>query len=515
MKTQIIQLEPHDDTISVQDKMGWSQTGRVVLVWPSRGRLLDRRLDLVLLLRHSQSLGVQIALVTNDPEVRFQASSLGIPVYKSIRKAQKERWRRPKRSKFNSNLERDKGKDRLEKLQEILVNPLHRKRETPTLSQPIRLGLFAMGVLAVLSIAAVLLPSADIEIIPETRSQTITLSVEGSDSIDKINLTGILPIRRIKTIVEGRRSIQTTGSVTIPSGFATGMVLFTNLTDQSIRIPTGTVVSTSDSALRFITQSDGPLPAGPGEEIEIPIKALTPGSSANLRAGQINAIEGELGVFLTVENIEPTRGGSQSPSPAPAPIDRTQLREELISTLTQNALEEIRSSLDPEDILLDETLSSYTVIAETYLPEDLQPASELELTLRLEFETSYVSVEDQELLANAVLNANIPESYTPIQDTTVIEHITSPKISTTGWQMQFSREIQSEPSFTQAVNLSLGRSPDNASQLMVENMSLSAPPLIKTTPSWWPVMPLIPLRISVITAGSEQTMESDQSVILE
>jgi len=123
-----------------------------------------------------------------------------------------------------------------------------------------------------------------------------------------------------------------------------------------------------------------------------------------------------------------------------------------------------------------------------------------------------VSAEDQELLANAVLDANIPESYTPIPDTTVIEHITSPKISTTRWQIQFSREIQSEPSITQAVNLSLGRSPDNASQLLMENMSLSAPPLIKTTPSWWPVMPLIPLRIDVISAGTEN---SDQSVNLE
>ncbi len=86
MKIQIIQIEPYDDTISVKDKMGWGQTGRVVLVWPTRGRLLDRRLDLVLILRHSQALSAQIALVTSDPEVRFQARSLDIPVYQSVRK---------------------------------------------------------------------------------------------------------------------------------------------------------------------------------------------------------------------------------------------------------------------------------------------------------------------------------------------------------------------------------------------------------------------------------------------
>ena len=274
MKTQIIQLEPHDDTISVRDKVGWSQTGRVILVWPARGRLLDRRLDLVLLLRHSQSLGVQIALVTNDREVRSQAKLLGISVYRSIRKAQNSRWKRPSRKKIPTSLGEKEGQDRILKVHEILTNPLHRKRETQALSPPLRIGLFTLGVLAVLSIAAVLIPSADITITPETRRQEINLHVQANESVEKINLTGILPIRKINTIVEGRGSIQTTGIVNIPTSYASGVALFKNLTDQALIIPAGTVVSTSDSAQRFSTQRVARLPAGPGEEIEIPIQAL-------------------------------------------------------------------------------------------------------------------------------------------------------------------------------------------------------------------------------------------------
>ena len=56
MKTQILRLEAHDDVISAHDKMQWSQTGRILLVWPEHGKILTRRLDLILLLRHSQSL---------------------------------------------------------------------------------------------------------------------------------------------------------------------------------------------------------------------------------------------------------------------------------------------------------------------------------------------------------------------------------------------------------------------------------------------------------------------------
>ncbi len=518
MKTQIIQLEPHDDTVSVKDKMGWSQTGRVVLVWPTRGRLLDRRLDLVLILRHSRALGAQIALVTSDPEVRFQARSLDISVYQSVRKAQKARWKRPRRSSFIINQERQAWQDRLERVQEIIADPLHRKRGTRVLSQPLRIGVFALAVLAVLSIAAVLIPSAEISITPEIRQQEITLNVRANDSVEKINLSGILPVRWASSIVEGRGSLQTTGNTSIPTDYASGEVVFQNLTDQPVVIPAGTVVSTTDSSYRFTTLRERRVRAGSGKVVETPIRAISPGSTSNLSAGRIKAIEGKLGVFLTVNNIKPTRGGSMSPSPAPSTRDRNQLREQLISTLTQNALQEIQDSLEPEAILLTESPALVSVLSETYSPADLQPASELELILRLEFEAPYISEKDSEALASAILEANLPTGYTPISGTMDIEQLTTPQFkggSTTPWWIRLSRSIQSQPSAIQAVSLALGRSPQKASQLLMESLSLAKTPQIETFPSWWPVMPLIPIRIEVITTGTIQASSSASSENVE
>ena len=79
MKTQIIHLEPHDDIISTRDKMGWGKTRRILLVWPTRGQILTRKLDLQLLLRQAQTAGEQLALVTYDPDVLFNASRAGDP----------------------------------------------------------------------------------------------------------------------------------------------------------------------------------------------------------------------------------------------------------------------------------------------------------------------------------------------------------------------------------------------------------------------------------------------------
>ena len=83
MKTQIIQLEPHDDVISTRDKMGWDKAGRILLVWPDRGQVLNRPLDLVLLQRYSATLGAQLALVSTDPQVHQEAAALGLPVFKA------------------------------------------------------------------------------------------------------------------------------------------------------------------------------------------------------------------------------------------------------------------------------------------------------------------------------------------------------------------------------------------------------------------------------------------------
>lgn len=487
--------------------MGWSQTGRVVLVWPARGRLLYRRLDLVLILRHSRSLGVQIALVTTDPEVRFQANSLDIPVYQSVRKAQRSRWKRPKPSAFLSSQKRQSWQDRLEKASKILADPLHRRREARILSQPLRIGLFALAVFAVFAIAAALIPSADITITTETKKQEITLIVQAHDSVDKINLTGILPVRWKNTIVEGRGSLQTTGSIFIPIDYASGEVIFQNLTNQPVVIPAGTVVSSTDSNHRFSTLHQTRVPAGPGMEVETSIRAINPGTINNLSSGRIKAIEGELGVFLTVNNPNPTTGGSMSPSPAPSTTDRNELKKQLISTLTQNAFLEIQDTLAPEDILLTETPTLVKVLSETYSPADLQPASELELIIRLEYEAPYVSASDIGELARGILETNLPSGYTAIPQTMDVDHLTYPEYergSTTPWRIQLSQSIQSEPSTNQAVNIARGRSPQQARQLIMEGLSLSSAPQITTFPSWWPIMPLIPIRIDVTTIGITQ-----------
>src|SRR5512137_1281491 len=96
MKTYVIQLESHDDPLSTRDKMAWSKAPRLLLVWPRRGRILDRKVDLVVLQRHAQLLGAQLGIVTGDYDVRANAADAGIPSFSSVVQAQKGSWRKPR-----------------------------------------------------------------------------------------------------------------------------------------------------------------------------------------------------------------------------------------------------------------------------------------------------------------------------------------------------------------------------------------------------------------------------------
>jgi hypothetical protein len=80
MKTYILQLERHDDVTAIRDKIVWSKSSRVLLVWPKRGRVLPRSLDLLLVQRTCLEVGAQLACVADDDDILDHARELGIPV---------------------------------------------------------------------------------------------------------------------------------------------------------------------------------------------------------------------------------------------------------------------------------------------------------------------------------------------------------------------------------------------------------------------------------------------------
>lgn len=504
MKTQIIQLEPHDDIVSTRDKMGWGQTGRILLIWPERGQVLNRRLDLVLLQRHSSQLGAQLALVTRDGEVRAFARQLAIPVFSSLRKAQKTHWRVDRRTRRTAQQNPVLWLAEVKESGEIRKIPERPFRPPAESSLREKWIAFTLAVLALFAMGSVLIPQATLHLEPEVRTQAIHLQVSAEPGARTINLSGILPVQGLTVSVEGRESLPVSGIISAPLKAAGGLARFTNLTDSEVKIPAGTVIlSTGDPALRFAVIEEGTVLAGPGQVLSVQVEALTPGSIGNLPAGSLEAIEGSLGTQLSVTNPRPMWGGLDRETTAPSPQDRRILRSRLQRSLEQTAIQEVRDRLTPGDVLLPSTLALVTVLEEAYLPEEIAPADQLELHLRLEFEVQYVAEEDLTRFAAAVLDANLPAKFLPRENTLEIIHQNFPQEEDNRfvWRITAKRTIEAQFQASDAAPLVIGLLPERASQLLSHTFSLQSPPEIQIRPAWWPRMPFLPFRIDIATAS--------------
>lgn len=505
MKTQILRLDPHDDVISTRDKMNWGQTGRILLVWPEQGRerrrLLRRQVDLVLLQRHSSSLGAQLALITSDPVVRFNARQLAIPVFKSLRQAQSAHWRVERRRRNRpSPITQARPPQNLEALgalQQAAHPPVQGWLAHPTT----RIIFFTLGVLAVLALAAGLLPGAQVSVTPHTKTQTLTLTVRASPSQEKVNLSGIVPARAIIAIVEGRDLIKASGATENPDQTASGKVVFTNLSDQPVKIPLGLVVrDLTDPPVRFTTVQTGELEARPGITTTLAVRALNPGASANLPAGALTAIEGSLGLSLAATNPLPTLGGTDRSLPLPTRLDRKRLYDKLETALRQSALAELETQLAPGDLLFTQTLTITHSLEETFTPADQQPSEQLELSLRLEYQALSAARSDIENLATVLLDANLPEGNVALPDSLVIKQLTPVVMESPDharWQFVAQRQQYVDIPPSQAINLILGATPAQAIQRLSAAWPESGTPLIRLTPPWWPRLPILPSRISI------------------
>ena len=497
MKTQIIQLESHDETISVKDKIEWSQTHRVLLIWPRRGKILRDQLDLVFLERHCASLGSQLALVSKDPKVHFHARQTGIPIFKTKLEAQNNPWRRSWRLYQRKQLQKAASSPR-----EIDLDSSPRKENQHSEKSLLgRLGIFTIGVFAVLAIGALLFPSADVRLPARNQWEEHTILVQANAQVTQVHVSGLVPARKVVTNVEKRATLPASGIAYIPNTYATGEVVFTNLTVHSITIPKNTILSTDEeNPIRFATDVAVIVPGGLEEEAAVKITALKPGAEGNQQAGEIVTISSSLGADLKVTNPAATTGGTDMAIPAPTANDRETLAQTVTEELEAIALDLIREEISTEDVLLSVTPNIEEIELQRYSPLPGQPGDKLELTMRIQFSALVVSHDDLLQLGQKMMSARQSDAFTPIPETLSVENLTAPIILDDGesqWRLQVrwqNKMVWNTPEITRRL---LGQPPSQAKEQLAKEYNFDQPPAISLYPEWWPWLPFLPFRINV------------------
>jgi hypothetical protein len=501
VKTQIIQLNNNDDYISLRDKMSWTQTGRILLVWPKQGHMFNRQLELNLVKHYASTIGAQLALVTHDSEVRFYADRIGIPVFEDVRHAQATHWRvgRSKMIDIHRNFLRPDI--------DYLHKTIHPKSAAWLEHPALRIVIFGISVLSLFALGIFIVPGAMIILTPKVETQSTIFTLTADPELTTINLsTGSLPTYSQEVIVEGRDSITTTGSVIIPNQVAIGSLRFINISDQQIIIPPGTIVATNGSdPVRFITSNANDITITAGKSATLMSRAIKPGTSGNLRADKLVIIEGDLGLDLSVTNPYATHGGTDATVSSPTQDDINFLRDRLTNTLRQEALREMQSILPVDDVLISPTLNLLETLVETSTPEVGAPGIHIDLSLRLKFQSQVVSAEVIRSLVTPVMNSSVSAGYSPILNTLVINQLSIPTRENDGkahWTIRAQRNLQADIPISQAIDIVKGVTISQAVVRLNDSLPLAELPNIQLAPSWWPRLPFLSMRIQVINANS-------------
>jgi hypothetical protein len=502
VKTQIIQLNKSDDYLSVRDKMDWSQARYILLVWPKKGVVLQRKLDLTLLRQHAISLGTQLALVTKDAQVRFFARQVNLPVFSNLQQAQSTDWSNTQPKEFT--MDRNSQYARLEKLRQDFTERTPSWREHPAT----RVLCLSICVIALFSLAGFILPGATITITPKVESQSMIFDIIADPSITMINYsTGSLPTYNLEAVVGGQETISSSGTVPFPDQPARGNLSFSNKSNQDITIPAGTIVATQGrNPIRFIITSSIDRIVGPNQTVVLEAQAMKPGLSGNLPKNRLVVFEGVLSSTLSVTNLSPTTGGTQKIAPAPSIQDEETLRQRLLTRLEQAALGEMQTRLADDDRIITPTLTLIDTKTEVYFPERGEPGNQLKLSMEVRFQAQVVSSETLHQLVEPIMDSYTPKGYLAVPHTLAFSQPDRLSLMVDGkahWTINATRKIRADIPGTQVIESLTGIPSAQAAERLSTSFPLAEQAQIILTPSWWPRLPWLGMRIEVIQSENQ------------
>lgn len=496
MNTTIIQLEEFDDIASIKNKLLFSKSQRVLIVWPNSGFIPLSSIDCLLVLRYAESLGIQIGMVLDDPSILKIMKDAGISTFSSIPEAQKKPWRKPtiKKNNFTSRKEETNPY-----IQSFLANKKSTKKPIPL---AIRWLLFLFGIVSFAILVIFLIPSATVTISPQREIQELILPIKSDMTIQQVNLAGFIPLTSTTIEIEGEIDGISTGTIRLPDKFAVGEVVFRNLSDRPITIPEGTIIRTeSDPIVRYKTQKELFLSGGIQSELNAPIESLVAGIEGNVGSNNITIVEGDFGGNLAVTNPEPTTGGGDIKTFSPTERDYEKAKEELVHLLSEKAYQELNENQALGYYIPKETVKFEEIIESEMSPVIGNPAERFTLKMMISFSALMVSKDDIMNYSNMALNSDLDQNYLPVQGT--IEYrIDENSIILNDEMIEF--EVRSSqviiPKFDnqQIIQKIIGLQKEQAVLIIKNEIKVDKEPQVSIIPSFWNHLPFLPFRINLV-----------------
>lgn len=507
-RIQRIQLETYDDVVSVKDRLQFVEAGRVILVLPTKGKILQRKLDLVLIQREAARRDLRLALVTKDVTVSENARDLDLSVFYTVEEARTRRWKTPRNKVFVDRQDRPKPQHEAYELMMVasrLKPPPGRVRQLQ--DRMTRGLLFGLTMLVVLFGTYAVVPSATVTIAPARDELNITINIIADPTVDLTIPESLrIPATVQRRLEEATVTIETTGRRPAQNSLAEGVVTFTNNTALAQFIPSGTLILTSTvPPVYFETQEDSALAARVGATVNVAIRALpdNPPLAGNQPANAIDKVQGELSESIAVRNQNPTYGEGVREIAFVTEVDQERLQSLARQQIRQNARNNLLISLDESEYLI--VPDSIAIIEERdllYSADVNQPAETVALTLKAVVEVTIIDLKQAELVAFANLGKYITEGRILNERQLTYRRGEIQQVFDDGrvaFQMRVEGTTYVEVNEQQVRDRLTGLSKAEAIAVLEQEYLLDPqqPPQIDTWPVFLRRMPIIPIRIHV------------------
>lgn len=516
---QTYHLTPQDTLAGMQAKLHASPTERVLFVVPAE--LALDAVALRVLRREAVSARVGLAFVTAEPALRVLADRAGISSFRTQERAERARWRRLRADRpvritapgpvtaiaplglglFDAVTQA--GRARHSGFRPFAFARAFVRKQSPwwaTLGLVGCLLALSGGLLYALS---TIIPAATIRLAPAAEPIQITAEMRAEQDARTDITAAIVPAQPLSVQVSGEARTETTGRRAEPATKAAGRVVLINRTSREITVPAGTVVSTATgNNIQFATLADLILP--PTGRAPAPVEALLPGPSGNVRAGTITRVEGALGLSVLVANENNFAGGSTAQMGVVTEDDKIRLQDQLFEELKKLALERLNGRTAGAKFVPPESVS-FLVLSPTFTPFVGEVSPDLYLSMSVQAVGLAVDKADADQVALARLQTAMPPGTRLISDTV---QFTPGSVQLVD-QSTVSLAMTAEGTLLRGIDAAavreavLGRTREDAEEILLARFALARPPEITLGPDWLPVivpskLPVLPWRIRVV-----------------
>jgi hypothetical protein len=360
-----------------------------------------------------------------------------------------------------------------------------------------------VAVLAVLIWSvAMIWPSATVRVAAVQESIGVSVWVEASMGAQAVDWDQMrMPARVVQVEVVERDELPTTGIANVAAETAQGTVLFVNSTVREVRIPLGTLVSTSaGTPVRFQTMA--PAVVEPRGRARVPIAALEPGPGGNVPANRINRVEGGLAASVKVINPAGTGGGETEQVHRVTHGDKQQLRDLLLEKLIARAHAEISAVLEDEFLPIESMQINPYSIRENYDHHVDDRSDTLALEMRGVVWGLAVSRSVSEEIARRALTRQVRNGFELLPGTVHVSQGDELSVDLETGDMRFVMEgvalMEAEIDISLIQEAIRGQPIDEAVAYLSDTLPARTPPELEVDPPWVERVPWLPFRIQVI-----------------